>query len=465
MAAIVASQTMITATFQVCRAETDSIIQLMKRQLLSQIIKLSYFPQIKLTHTSKIFHGQIYIPWANWLLMIGTVIVTIAYSNVFLSSTDFYKLRLMRSTFTQTTELGQAYGVCVILVTFITTSMVALVAIIIWRLPITVVAIGFLVFGALDGLYLSSAFTKVPQGAWFTLLLAVLLSSVFILWRFGKENQWHAEASDRIPPSRILTSYENNLDGASASNTGIVTHHGLRLTSTFGGAEISPIKGLGIFFDKTGSSNSTPTVFVHFLQKFQAAPAVVVFFHMRPLSSPTVALEERFTVTRCFPSSATSPALQNVFRITLRHGYTDEAITRDLGAVIYEQLRNFVIRDSSNIVAPNASSTTPEKPDSTSSSSNSPPETIARVQPSSQQQQQLLASQRLAALESAYADQVVYVVGKEQMRIREDGGIKGWMRRITLSAFLWLRGNTGSKVANMNIDVDKLVEVGFVKVI
>lgn len=51
-------------------------------QLLSQIIKLSYFPQIKVKHTSKIFHGQIYIPWVNWLLMLGTICVAAALSNV-----------------------------------------------------------------------------------------------------------------------------------------------------------------------------------------------------------------------------------------------------------------------------------------------------------------------------------------------------------------------------------------------
>ena len=66
LAAVVASQTMITATFQ----------------LLSQIVKLSYFPQLKVVHTSRVFHQQIYIPWVNWLLMIGTVAVTAAYSNV-----------------------------------------------------------------------------------------------------------------------------------------------------------------------------------------------------------------------------------------------------------------------------------------------------------------------------------------------------------------------------------------------
>lgn len=45
-------------------------------------MKLSYFPQIKFVHTSKIFFGQIYIPFANWSMMVGTVIITAVYNNV-----------------------------------------------------------------------------------------------------------------------------------------------------------------------------------------------------------------------------------------------------------------------------------------------------------------------------------------------------------------------------------------------
>lgn len=66
LAAIVASQAMITSTFQ----------------LLVQVMRLSYFPHIKVVHTSRRFHEQIYIPMANWLLMIGTVIVAAVYNNV-----------------------------------------------------------------------------------------------------------------------------------------------------------------------------------------------------------------------------------------------------------------------------------------------------------------------------------------------------------------------------------------------
>lgn len=49
---------------------------------MSQIVKLSYFPQIKVLHTSKTSYYQVYVPAVNWLLMIGTVCVTAAYSNV-----------------------------------------------------------------------------------------------------------------------------------------------------------------------------------------------------------------------------------------------------------------------------------------------------------------------------------------------------------------------------------------------
>jgi K+ transporter len=61
-------------------------------------MKLSYFPQLKVIHTSKIFHGQLYIPLANWLLMIGTILIASIYNNVkpshFSSLCLFYSLTI-----------------------------------------------------------------------------------------------------------------------------------------------------------------------------------------------------------------------------------------------------------------------------------------------------------------------------------------------------------------------------------
>lgn len=83
LAAIVASQAIITATFQASKRLNKTVTtSLTEYQLLAQVMKLSYFPQLKVIHTSRIFHGQLYIPLANWLLMIGTILVASIYNNV-----------------------------------------------------------------------------------------------------------------------------------------------------------------------------------------------------------------------------------------------------------------------------------------------------------------------------------------------------------------------------------------------
>lgn len=333
--------------------------------------------------------------------------------------------------------------------------MVALVALVIWRLPIFLVIAGFLIFGTMDGLYLTSALTKVPNGAWFTLGLALILSSIFILWRYGKENQWRAEAEDRVPPSHLLT--ERPLEIGQEAST-----PGLRLTPALGGGPISRVRGLGIFFDKTGSPNGTPVVFIHFLQKFQAAPAVSVFFHSRPLSCPTVAPEDRFSVSRCFPLAGPGMALQHMYRITVRHGYRDDILGSDLGPTIYDNLRKFIMREG---VETGGLSLDESYDESASSSLTPPTHSAAALTPEDPRVQQAVTRESLAQLEAAYHDLVVNIVGKEQMRIADPSSPAAWPRRIALAMFLWLRSNTGSKVANMDLDIEKLVEIGFVKVI
>jgi len=356
-------------------------------QLLSQVMAMSYFPHIKQVHTSKLFHGQIYIPLANWLLMIGTVVVTAVYSN--------------------TTRLGAAYGVCIIFVTFITTCLVSLVAVIIWRIHILIVRFFFLVFGLLDTVYLSSALTKVPNGAWFTLMLAAILSTIFILWRYGKENQWSSESTDRFQPSHLLTT---------------VPAGEVKLTSDFGGGTVSKVSGVCIFFDKVG--DMVPIVFTQFVRKFKARPEIIIFFHLRPLSTPSIPEAERYVIQRT--------TIPNCYRITARHGYTDSIISPNLGRTIIEQLILFITRD---------------------------PESSGSERASSKEHSPEVAKE-LEVVEKAATEQTTYVVGKEQMKIRSG---TNWVRWIVLGAFLWIRENSRTKMADLDIPFDHLVEVGFVK--
>lgn len=63
-------------------------------------------------------------------------------------------------------------------------------------------------------------------------------------------------------------------------------------------------------------------------------------------------------------------------------------------------------------------------------------------------------------LEAAYEHRVVYILGKEEMFIKPKTKIP---RRILLSMFLFLRDMTRSKMANVKVPTERLVEIGFIK--
>ncbi|KAI1299108.1 potassium uptake protein [Xylaria venustula] len=411
LASIVASQAMITACFQ----------------LVSQLMKLSYCPQVKIVHTSTKFHGQLYVPFLNWILLVGTVLVTAVYSN--------------------TTRLGNAYGVCVIFVTFFDTCFVTLVALIVWRIPPYYVFLPWLFFATHDGLYLSSALNKVPEGAWFTLTLAAILAGIFLLWRFGKENQWRAEAEDRFRPNELVKKTADDK---------------LSLAVRWGGGSISPIRGFGIYFDKTGVL--TPTVFTQFVTKFGAIPEVTVFFHLHPVETPTVPPSERYLVSRL-------GVIPGCYRLVVRHGFMDEVITPDLAALIYEEVRKFVMNPAGAAEPGEKLETSPSEAKAGSQSSS----TAVSENPVPPAEEDSKGKQRrggpaeledakvrheLACLDRAFATKVSYVVGKEQMKIKTGASL---FRRLMLETFLFIRDNTRAKIANLRLAMDRVVEVGFVK--
>lgn len=74
LAAIIASQAMISGTF--------SIVQ--------QSLSLGCFPRVKVVHTSAKYEGQVYIPEVNYLLMLACAGITLC--------------------FRTTTKIGNAYG-------------------------------------------------------------------------------------------------------------------------------------------------------------------------------------------------------------------------------------------------------------------------------------------------------------------------------------------------------------------
>ena len=117
--------------------------------------------------------------------------------------------------------------------------------------------------------------------------------------------------------------------------------------------------------------------------------------------------------------------------MTARHGYTDPIVTPDLGRVIVEQLILFITRDHA-----------------------STRESASSVEHSPEVQAEL------DVVNKAAEAQMVYIMGKEQMKIKQGTNL---VRRGLLRLFLWIRENSRTKMADMNIPFDNLVEVGFVK--
>ncbi|KAI1916049.1 hypothetical protein LOZ34_001560 [Ophidiomyces ophidiicola] len=371
LASIVASQAMLTGTFQ----------------LISQAIRMAYLPRIRRVHTSKRVTSQIYIPLANWLMMLGSLAVT--------------------SVFKTTTRIGNVYGVCVVGVSFITTWLVTLVAVIIWNLHILIVLPVFLFIGFFDVLFVGAALAKVPAGGWFTVIMASILTSTLLMWSYGEGCQFHAERDESASQSTIFTSHD-------------------QLWLRDGKAEYSvkTIRGIGVFLIEPNSRS--PPVFDHFIKKFEATHEISILLQIRPLMKYSVAVKDRFTLT------ATN--VTGLYRATLRYGYGDtpswdsfeEMLTDELGIRCpTEEV------DSSRHTHPN-----------TSIDSDSIPLT--------------------GSTGHAVTKPITYVIGRDKLYVRKNSGL---IRRVILAIFTYLKGHEKTKLSRLNVPVDRLVEVSFSKAI
>ena len=193
---------------------------------------------------------------------------------------------------------------------------------------------------------------------------------------------------------------------------------------------------------------STPLVFSMFVRKLTTTPAVMVFFHLRPLEKPSVAPEDRYSVSRL--------AVPNCYRLIVRYGYMDEVISPDLASLIYQKIRDHIIRRALDNDSSASSSSGHEEIDvgRSASASGTDEKRLVAEQPS------IAAS--LATLDKAFAHEVLYIIGKEQMRVKP-ATAKTLVRSALLHVFLFFRDITRTKIASLKVQRDRVIEVGFVK--
>ncbi|XP_050111590.1 potassium transporter 5-like isoform X10 [Malus sylvestris] len=237
MAAIIASQAMISGTF--------SIIQ--------QSLSLGCFPRVKIVHTSTKYAGQVYIPEVNYLLMLACVGVTLG--------------------FRSTAKIGNAYGIAVVFVMTLTSSFLVLIMIMIWKTNIFLVISYVLVIGSVELLYLSSVLYKFDQGGYLPLAFATLLMFVMFVWNDVHRRKYYYELEHKISPEQLK---EIAVD-----------------------ANFSRMPGLALFYSEL--VQGIPPIFNHYAANVPALHSVLVFVSIKSLPISKVPLEERFLFRRVEP--------------------------------------------------------------------------------------------------------------------------------------------------------------------
>ncbi len=149
-ATIIASQALITGVFS----------------LTQQAIQLGYLPRLTVTHTSARHMGQIYVPAANWSLMIATIGLVAGFGS--------------------SSQLAAAYGVAVTATMLISTILFYYVASDIWKWNRMALNVMISFFAIIDLSFFGASMTKLLHGAWFPLLIGFAVFSLMVTWNEGR---------------------------------------------------------------------------------------------------------------------------------------------------------------------------------------------------------------------------------------------------------------------------------------
>ncbi len=171
-ATVIASQAVITGAFSVTR----------------QAIQLGYIPRMQMLHTSEREIGQIYIPFVNWFLMLGVVVLIIGFGS--------------------SSNLAAAYGIAVTGTMAIDTLLVFFVIYGLWRWHWSAAIFIIILFLVIDIAFVSANLTKVIHGGWFPLLIATVILTLLTTWKKGRNILMQRLQADAIDIDFFLTNIE-----------------------------------------------------------------------------------------------------------------------------------------------------------------------------------------------------------------------------------------------------------------
>jgi KUP system potassium uptake protein len=150
--------------------------------MTQQAIQLDFIPRFKITHTSSIHMGQIYMPKLNLLLFIGVVLLIL--------------------WFHSSSALAGAYGIAVTGTMLITSTLAFIVAWKLWHWPLWKTLLLLVPLWLVDAAFFSATLMKLSNGigAWIPLMLGLLIFTIMLTWYQGKiiKNKRVAQGRGRL---------------------------------------------------------------------------------------------------------------------------------------------------------------------------------------------------------------------------------------------------------------------------
>jgi KUP system potassium uptake protein len=231
-ATIIASQAVISGTFS----------------LTQQAIALNMLPRMVVMHTSETQSGQIYMPQINTMLMVGVLLLVLAFGS--------------------SSALSHAYGIAVSGVMVMTLSLLLVVMWRNWKWhPLAVIAFG-LVFAVIDGGFFAANAAKLFQGGWVPAVVAIMVALVMATWMAGRKRLSEKTRRDEVPLQFLV-------DNLSKKKPALVPGTAVFLTSDIEGA---------------------PTALLHSLKHYKVLHEQNVILTVRTSTSPRVNDDEKVII-------------------------------------------------------------------------------------------------------------------------------------------------------------------------
>jgi KUP system potassium uptake protein len=249
-ATIIASQSIITGAFSMTR----------------QAIQLGWLPRLQIKHTSEEGFGQIYVGTVNWLLMIVTCGLVIA--------------------FKKSDNLASAYGVAVSATMLATSALLFVAMRQIWGWSLLRAGAVAGTFIIIDSAFFFSNLTKIAAGGYVPLLLAAFAYSIMLIWHRGAKAV-AARLHEAVVP---IAAFTKNIEQR----------------------RIARVAGTAVFFTRT--KHDVPPVLVWLVERNRALHERVFVLSVATESIPWIQEDSRLTVTEIAPQ---------FWRAAVRYGFME----------------------------------------------------------------------------------------------------------------------------------------------